>query len=312
MAGFQVRTDLAVEAREHLEEDAKEASGVRFREWEAGEHIRVSQVLVESEQGAAQIGKPVGTYLTLEAANLWRNDGGSHREISRVLAEQIHALLGRTVEKPVGEAPRVLVVGLGNAAVTSDSLGPKVCGNLAVTRNLLPEGRVSSIAPGVMAQTGMEAAEVIRGIVRETEPEAVLVVDALAARSVSRLGNTIQLSDAGIHPGSGVGNHRDGLTRESLGIPVIALGAPTVVRAAAIVCDTVEALGEVLAGRPETEPVSRILEEMTDAEKYQFIRELLEPRFGPLFVTPKDVDDTIERLSFTISEGINIALHGEA
>lgn len=312
MRRFQVRTDLAVEAREHLEEAAKEASGVRFREWEAGEEIRVSQVLVENERGAAQIGKPVGTYLTLEAANLWRNDGGSHREISRVLAEQIHVLLRRTVEKTAGEAPRILVVGLGNAAVTSDSLGPKVCRNLAVTRKLLPEGRVSGIAPGVMAQTGMEAAEVIRGIVRETKPEAVLVVDALAARSVSRLGNTIQLSDAGIHPGSGVGNHRDGLTRESLGIPVIALGAPTVVRAAAIVCDTMEALGEVLAGRPETEPVSRILEEMTDAEKYQFIRELLEPRFGPLFVTPKDVDDTIERLSFTISEGINIALHGEA
>ena len=307
MRDFLVRTDLAVEARENCPDTAADSSGIRFQSWKAGRDIHISRVSVETEEGSRQLGKPLGTYLTLEAENMSRNDGGYHREISQVLSEQIRALIRKACPRK-DPAPLVLAAGLGNAAVTSDSLGPRVMENLYITRNLYPDGKVCSIAPGVMAQTGMEAAEIIHGIVQEIQPDLLLVVDALAARSVRRLGNTIQLSDAGIHPGSGVGNHRRGLTPDSIGIPVIALGVPTVVGAAAIVYDTVEALEEVLEKGQRYS--AQILREMTEEEKYQFIRELLEPRFDPMFVTPKDVDDTIERLSYTISEGINLALHG--
>ena len=180
--------------------------------------------------------------------------------------------------------------------MTSDSLGPQVLGNLRITRTLYADGKISGIVPGVMAQTGMEAAEIVKGIVGETKPEAVIVIDALAARSVKRLGTTIQLTDTGIHPGSGVGNRRSRLDAETMGIPVIAIGAPTVVGAAAIVYDAVESL----------------MEEVDEAERYQMVKDLVEPKLGPMIVTPKDIDDRVRRLSFVISEGLNIALLHDA
>jgi len=291
---FEIRTDLAVEAREESLKDSKEISGVIMEQFEReGGQINISKVVVRNEAGAKAIGKPIGTYLTLEAADLWRNDGGIHREVSRSMAEQVKALLE---DAGVPENGNVLVVGLGNPEITSDSLGPKVVGNLHITRILYKDGTISGIIPGVMAQTGMEAAEVIHGVVEETRPDAVIVIDALAARSVRRLGTTIQLSDTGIHPGSGVGNHRTRIDRESMGIPVIAIGAPTVVGATAIVYDTMESL----------------MEEIEEKERYRMVQELVEPKLGPMYVTPKDIDDRVRRLSFTISEGLNIALAGDA
>ena len=293
---FPIRTDLAVEAREDTISGAGEEqlSGVLFQQQEEGDgRIQVSRVLVQSEEGARALGKPRGNYLTVEAQDLWKDEGGIHREVSRVLARQIRALLK---EAGLRRSCRVLAAGLGNPEVTSDSLGPQVMGNLRVTRTLYPEGKVSGIAPGVMAQTGMEAAEVIRGVIRETGPEALIVVDALATRSVRRLGTTIQLTDTGIHPGSGVGNRRSRLDAESMGIPVIAIGAPTVVGAAAIVYEAVE----------------NLMEDVEEEQRYQVIRDLVEPRLGPMIVTPKDVDDRVRRLSFVISEGLNIALLGDA
>ena len=157
-----------------------------------------------------------------------------------------------------------------------------------------------------MAQTGMETAEIVRGIVSETKPEAVVVIDALAARSVSRLANTIQLSNTGIRPGSGVGNHRHSLTEESLGCPVIAIGVPTVVAAAAIVYDTVDALAELLRAAGSGNQAEAV-EDMTMEERYQMVRELIEPRLGPMYVTPGNIDEQIKNLSFLIAEGINLA-----
>ena len=148
------------------------------------------------------------------------------------------------------------------------------------------------------------------GIIHETKPDLVIAIDALAARSVRRLGTTIQLSDTGIHPGSGVGNHRHSLTYESLGVPVIAIGVPTVVGAAAIVHDTVNTLIQTLASHMETKGMGDFLEQMNSDEQYQLISELLEPEFGPLYVTPPDIDQTIKQLSFTISEGIHQAFFG--
>ncbi|MCJ7835663.1 GPR endopeptidase [Cuneatibacter sp. NSJ-177] len=293
---FPIRTDLAVEARETTlsGSEAESISGVVYQQQEEdGGRIHISRVLVKNEKGAKALGKPKGNYLTVEAQDMWKNEGGIHREVSEALAHQIRALLK---EAGLKKSSSVLVVGLGNPEVTSDSLGPQVLGNLRITRTLYADGKISGIVPGVMAQTGMEAAEIVKGIVGETKPEAVIVIDALAARSVKRLGTTIQLTDTGIHPGSGVGNRRSRLDAETMGIPVIAIGAPTVVGAAAIVYDAVESL----------------MEEVDEAERYQMVKDLVEPKLGPMIVTPKDIDDRVRRLSFVISEGLNIALLHDA
>ena len=265
------------------------------------------------------MGKPKGTYLTLEADRLSKEDDEYHSEISEELARQIRKLMGEMINWKEKDLPSVLVVGLGNRSVTPDSLGPRVLGNLQVTRHLdgqygetflkdrkLPA--ISGIAPGVMAQTGMETAEILKGIISETHPDLIIAIDALAARSVRRLGTTIQLTDTGIHPGSGVGNHRHSLTKDSLGIPVLAIGVPTVVGAAAIVHDTVSALINALSQSESTKATGKWVGDMDSEEQYELIRELLEPEFGPLYVTPPDIDETVKQLSFTISEGIHRAV----
>lgn len=314
---FEVRTDLAVEEKESFPGDGGEVSGVSLREWhQADSHIKMTEVKILDQKGERAMGKPKGSYITLEADRLAAKDEDYHREVSEELARQIKGLL-----KGVDYQNRdyhVLVAGLGNASVTPDSLGPRVLNNLQVTRHLKVQygneffqGRnmpvISGIIPGVMAQTGMESAEIIKGVIRETEPDLVIAVDALAARSVKRLGTTIQLTDTGIHPGSGVGNHRHSLTRESLGVPVFAIGVPTVVGAAAIVHDTVSALIGALSKGMETKNMGDYVGSLSSEEQYDLIRELLEPEFGPLYVTPPDIDETVKELSYTISEGIHLA-----
>ena len=289
---YQIRTDLALETQEKMQEDHVELKGVRFLEEKLSPNLTVSTVVIETENGARTMGKPVGTYITLEAPNMSSEDEDYHREISEALAGHLGQLLGEKEQT-------VLVVGLGNREVTPDALGPQVVGNLRVTRHIAKEyGRaslegnahlVSAIVPGVMAQTGMETLEIIRGVVQETAPQAVIVVDALAARSTRRLNRTIQITDTGINPGSGVGNHRNGINEEALGVPVIAIGVPTVVDAATIVNDTMEHL-------------------IDTKERRQSLREQISPQLNTMFVTPKDIDETIKRVSYTISEGLNIAL----
>lgn len=320
---FDVRTDLAVEETEK-HRGQPPVSGVTVDQLTEGAgQIHVTKVVIQNDEGARALNKPIGTYITVEAGHMNENDGETHREISRVLANQLTTLLDPFLRKKAdGNIPSVLAVGLGNAAVTPDALGPRVLDNLFINRHLktgtfkLPsfyadKVSVCGIVPGVMAQTGMETAEIVKALTDQIRPDLVLVIDALAARSVSRLGTTIQLSDTGIHPGSGVGNHRHSLTKESLGIPVIAIGVPTVVGAAAIVTDTLDALIDVLRKETDTAGFASVLSGMSTDEKYALIRELLEPRFGPMFVTPKDIDETVKRLSFTISEGMNMALFGD-
>ena len=308
MQDMQVHTDLALEARESVTEGREGIPGVSIEEeFHKDSGVRVTRVEVLDERGEQAIGKPRGVYITLEAEQMAVHDEGCHREISRALAEYIRELL-----EGFGSPTSVLAVGLGNQEVTSDSLGPKVLNNLMITRHLTGEQEeeapgtfsVSGIVPGVMAQTGMETAEIIRGIVEETKPEALLVVDALAARSVSRLGTTIQLSNTGISPGSGVGNHRHSLTEESLGVPVIAIGVPTVVAAAAIVYDTVDALAELLEAAGAS-GAAEAVDGMELSERYQMVKELIEPRLGPMYVTPGNIDERVKLLGYIISEGIN-------
>lgn len=312
---FEIRTDLAVEEKESFPGKGREVNGVSLREWrKAFSKIKLTEVTILDEQGARAMGKPKGTYVTMEATALTKGDEDYHKEVSAELAMQLKKMvkdLKKQKKLPDKRDIHVLAVGLGNPSVTPDSLGPKVLGNLLVNRNM-DEGEdavLSGIVPGVMAQTGMETAEILKGIIHETEPDMVIAIDALAARSIRRLGTTIQLTNTGIHPGSGVGNHRHSLTMESLGIPVLAIGVPTVVGAAAIVHDTIAALTGTLASHMETQEMGNFLDRLNADEQYQLICELLEPEFGTLYVTPPDIDQTVKRLSYTISEGIHMAFY---
>ena len=310
---FSIRTDLALEAKESYEQDNVEIRGVRIEKLEDEEkEIQTTTVVIETENGAKAMGKPVGTYITLEAPNMSIPDEDYHREISKELAVHLKKLMGE-------EEQSVLIVGLGNRDVTPDALGPYVVKNINITRHVIREygkasmdeervNQVSGIVPGVMAQTGMETLEIIRGVVEETQPQLVVVVDALAARSTKRLNRTIQITDTGINPGSGVGNHRNGINEQVLGVPVIAIGVPTVVDAATIVNDTMESLIESMDSSSHIKNLGGALGTLSRAEKHQMIRELISPHLNSMFVTPKDIDATVKRISYTISEGLNMAL----
>lgn len=314
---YSVRTDLALEQKERFESDNVEVQGVVLEEnYDEEREIRITTVKIETENGAKTMGKPVGTYITMEAPNMTVPDEGYHEEISKELLKQMKQFV--TLGK---EDYSVLVVGLGNRKVTPDALGPYVVDNLAITRHIVKEyGKyamgeeqarlVSAIVPGVMGQTGMETVEIIRGIVQETKPDVIIAIDALAARSSRRLNSTIQIADTGINPGSGVGNHRNAITRETVGVPVIAIGVPTVVDAATIVNDTMENLIEALENSETLRGVGVVMQGYNAAEKYELIRELISPHLNGLFVTPKDIDETVKRISFTISESLNMLFSG--
>ena len=242
----EVRTDLALEVRESFPEDDVEVQGVVLSEdYDEDRKIRITTVIIKDKRGQEAMGKPMGTYITIESPNLGEEDEGYYKPVSEEIAVYLDQLAGGFKDK------KVLIAGLGNRDVTPDALGPQVVDNLFVTRHLIREfgeefkeyhhmESMSAISPGVMAQTGMETGEILSGVIRETKPDIVVVIDALAARSVGRLNTTVQLTDTGISPGSGVGNNRKALNKESLGTQVIALGVPTVVDAATIVSDRME------------------------------------------------------------------------
>ena len=301
MGNFQVRTDLALEARESIGEAESELRGVSVEEYyRETEDVRVTKVTIDTRNAAKTMGKPMGIYVTMEAPAMVEPDEDYHREISKCLAEELLKLLPEEEEEQ-----NILVVGLGNREVTADALGPQTVDNLYITRHIVREyGKaayscnrmplLSALEPGVMAKTGMETAEIVKGVVSETKPDILIVVDALAARSTKRLNRTIQITNTGIQPGSGVGNHRNALTKESLGVPVIAIGIPTVVDSATIVMDAMEKL---LEG-----------EENVDAVKYMSRQQPPFPEMNNMYMTGKDIDAVIKRISFTVSEGINIAM----
>ena len=280
-----VRTDLAMEAREA----AGEIEGVEMEQHREGKAI-VTRVRVVNEQGARAIGKPIGTYVTIEQNGLTQVKTGA---LSKCIAQQLSLLLGQPRQ---GGA---LVVGLGNRELTPDSLGPRVTQRILVTRHLftqLPElldervQPVSVLAPGVMGSTGMETGEVVQAVVQRVKPACVVVVDALAARSTSRILNTVQLTDAGVSPGSGVGNHRDALTRETLGVPVVAVGVPMVVHASTILRDALE---RIAGDSGASLDLGALLRSM-DGEN--------------LVVTPVMIDEAVRAIAALLAEGIDLAL----
>lgn len=293
---FEIRTDLAVETSEKRP-DGKEISGLLVEKEKRGEDITITKVRIETQKAAKTMGKPRGTYISIEADQMMEEDNDYHREISEIFSEQLKNFLPKQYQKK-----KILVIGLGNREVTPDALGPKVIDQLFITRHLLEEfGKymveleeccsISGIVPGVMAQTGMETVEILQGVVAQTKPDIVIAVDALAARSIKRLNRTIQITDTGIIPGSGVGNYRNAITKEHLGIPVIAVGIPTVVDAATIVADFCTGLME---NKQE-------LEEMEET-----VRGMIPPKLNAMYVTSKDIDEAVNCLSYTISEGLNM------
>lgn len=296
---MEQRTDLALEVRESFPEDDIELSGVVLSEQKIeNAKIKISTVEIKDDKGAYQMGKPKGMYITIEAKEYLDSSESEEEQLIRELAKQIQELCENQCH-----GKRILVAGLGNREVTADSIGPKVVEKLFVTRHLIKEfGKdfqnkhqfemVSAIAPGVMAQTGMESFEILSGIVKETKAEQLILIDALAARSTERLNTTIQLTDTGICPGAGVGNHRKALNEETLGVKILAIGVPTVVDAATIVQDTMDL---VLSGQGFSE------EELMSLHK-----EIRQESTKNMFVTPKNIDESIDRMSNILADALNL------
>lgn len=299
MNSTRVRTDLALEAHENIENAEQKSRGIEVsEEYHKNTQTKITKVDVTTKNGALALNKPMGTYITLETPTLVEADEDYHREISKELALQLKKII-----PDFQTEQSILVVGLGNRDVTADALGPNVIDNLFITRHIIKTyGKaaynktkmhsISSLVPGVMAKNGMETSEIIKGVIEQTRPDVMIVIDALAARSIKRLNRTIQITDTGIHPGSGVGNHRNGLTNETLGIPVIAIGIPTVVDAATIVKDVMFQIGNSLDSTALTGEQEKLLYELHN-----------------MYVTSKDVDAVVKRLSYMISEALNIAFH---
>jgi len=304
---FEIRTDLALEANEQVNKSDTKLKGIIVKE----DHnkklgVLVTRLTVTNKMGEKAINKPMGNYITIESQKLASGDEEYNNQISEIIAKNILELIKEHLTK---KKLSILVVGLGNRDVTPDSLGPDVVDNIFIDRHYNEEGNIvlSGMVPGVMAQTGMETAEIIKGIVNEAKPDIVIAIDALAARNSSRLNTTVQLSDKGIHPGSGVGNHRTGITQETIGVPVIAIGVPTVIDAPTIVNDTMENLIKAFSTSKELQGLVKTLSDFTPTEKYNLIKEIISPEMADMYVTPKDVDATIKRIGYTLSDAINIA-----
>ena len=294
------RTDLAVELKENILPGTKRIKGVHFDEKKKKNDIKVTTVVIEDENAVKIMHKPIGTYITIETSSLDEDVDDVRENLVKEIATNINKVSYGFKDKSV------LIVGLGNKDITPDKLGPMVVDNLYVTRHLFlnkeecfEEYRnkipiVSALAPGVMAQTGMETSEIIASVVNKTKPDLVIAIDALAARSLNRLINTIQIADTGITPGSGVGNHRNAITRETIGVPVVAIGVPTVVDATTIVKDTMTRY--LRAWDFENEEINAFVNEME-----------IESGEG-LIVTPKNIDDQIKLVSFAVAEAINMCI----
>ena len=283
-------TDLAVEIQEECSGRQGEIPGVVLEQYkEDGKGIRVTKIQIQTADGAKRMGRPIGNYMTLESADKEHSDEHSDKNLSgtklpdtNLLASYINGLL----------------VGLGNANMTADALGPLTIEKMAQSGMA---SYTSMIIPGVFAQTGMESCEIIQGIVQQTSPDCIITIDALAARSAFRLGTTVQLTDTGIRPGSGVGNARKGITKENMKIPVIAIGIPTVVSAAAIVSDAMDSLKQI--GYNET--ILGSIAMLDKEEYYQLISEVFAPELGSLFVMPKNLDEELDTMSSLLAASLS-------
>ncbi|RDY23985.1 GPR endopeptidase [Romboutsia maritimum] len=311
---INIRTDLALEAREMYQEDQNsgEIPGVEIETKEL-DKCTVTKVEIIDEQGSKIMNKGIGKYVTLESNLMKFDDDESREEIITYLKDELVDILGSDKTK------KTLVIGLGNWNITSDALGPKSVSKTLVTRHIFKNynkdydddfTEVSGLSPGVMGLTGIETSEIVKSIVDKIKPDRVIAIDALASRKMERVNSTIQVSTAGIAPGGGVGNKRKALNKDYLGVDVIAIGVPTVVDAATLTNDVLDlAIDNLISQSEESENFYNMLKKLKEEEKYQLIKDSLDPYDKNLIVTPKDIDETIENLSIIISEGLNRSLH---
>lgn len=311
---YNFRTDLALERRDLYNKAhniEKDIDGIETEEEKVNDDITISRVKVTNEKGEEAIGKPIGSYITIDVKNFNIAQNEEIQQASEALTKELKVLL----EKHIDAKGPILVVGLGNIYVTPDALGPKVINEIDITRHLLqymPEAldentrEVSAVSPGVLGTTGIETLEILKGIVDNTKPKLVIVIDALASRSIERISSSVQLADTGIVPGAGVDNTRKEITVNTLGIPVIAIGIPTVVEAATIAADSLTLLIQKVQEQGES---NDFLNKLQEEDKYQVIKEVLAPEEYNFIVTPKEIDGLIEKMKDVVARGINFAIN---
>ena len=309
---YNFRTDLALERRDIYRKVNKlqEIDGIESTEEDINENIKVSRVKITNENGEQAIGKPKGNYVTIDVKKLKIAGEEEIQKASETLSNELRNIIDAHTDKQ-GE---ILVVGLGNIYVTPDALGPKVINEIDVTRHIIKylpqyveEGTrpVSAISPGVLGTTGIETVEILKGIVDNTKPKLLVVIDALASRSIDRISSTIQISDTGIVPGAGVGNTRQEISQSTLGIPVIAIGIPTVVELATLVSDGIDIFIDRLQEKAES---NEYLNQLQQNDKYEEVKEALNVGEYNMIVTPKEIDDLIENMKDVVARGINFAV----
>lgn len=302
------RTDLAFEANESL---AQKAEGITLNT-KNYKHGEIVELEITDEAAEKAVGKKKGKYVTYETNSLKSLNKDSMNEVINLLAQAIKDVSGLKREK-------ILVVGLGNRNITADALGPKTLDKIKVTRQFFKAynkeydedyNEVSILEPGVLGTTGIETVNTVIGVVEKIKPTLIIIIDALASRKMRRLCSVVQITDAGIEPGSGIGNMQGSLNEEELGVKVVAIGIPTVIDTATIVNDTIEMMEEAL--KDKTDDVGDIMGILSDLEyneKHMFIKEILSPMYGESVVTPSGVDEMIEILSDMLAESINKAVH---
>ena len=297
---YNFRTDLALERRDIYQKvnNLKQIDGIKSTEEEINEKLKVTRVEILNKNGEKAIGKPVGNYVTIDVKKLKLAEDEDIQKASEVVTKELKKIINIHTDKQ-GD---ILVVGLGNIYVTPDALGPKVINEIDVTRHIIKylpqyvdEGTrpVSAISPGVLGTTGIETVEILKGIVDNIHPKLLIVIDALASRSIDRISSTIQISDTGIVPGAGVGNTRQEIRQTTLGIPVIALGIPTVVELATLVSDGIDIFIDRLQEKAES---NEYLNKLQQNDKYEEVKEALNVGDYNMIVTPKEIDDLIENM----------------
>ena len=309
---YNFRTDLALERRDIYQKNnsLKEIDGIESTEEQINDNIKVSRVRITNQNGENAIGKPIGNYITIDVKKL---KAATDEDIQKT-AETLTNELKKIIDMHTDKQGDILIVGLGNIYVTPDALGPKVINEIDVTRHIIKylpqyveEGTrpVSAISPGVLGTTGIETVEILKGIVENTKPKLLIVIDALASRSIERISSTIQISDTGIVPGAGVGNTRQEISQGSLGIPVVAIGIPTVVDLGTIIDEGLDIFITKLQEKAES---NEYLNKLKEQDNYEEIKDALAPNDYNMIVTPKEIDDLIENMKDVIARGINYAV----
>ncbi len=306
------RTDLALERRDIFKKsnNLDEIDGIDAEEKVIDENLKVSKVKITNSNGEQSIGKPMGDYITIDIKNLKIAEEEDIQKSAEVLSNELKQI----IDKHIDYKDDILVAGLGNLHVTPDSLGPKVVSDIDITRHIIKympqyidsnSRPVSAISPGVLGTTGIETLEVLEGVIDKIKPKMLIVIDALASRSIERISSTIQLSDTGIVPGAGVGNTRKELSKNTLGIPVIAIGIPTVVESAVLVNDCLDLFIEKLQEEAKS---NEYLNNLKEQDNYEEIKEALNPYDYNMIVTPKEIDELIKNMSNIVARGINLSV----